>query len=459
MAMHRIPTLALVGVCLAAASASGWAKVSQAEADKLGKELTCIGAEKAGNKDGTIPAYSGKWLGVPPGLGYKGTGTPLPDPYASEKPLFVITAQNMGQYGERLTPGMKALLKKYPDSYNIPVYPSHRDFRYAEWVCKTAKENAQVGELQDEGMGVDALTGAPAFPIPKSGLELLWNSLLPVRAWKEQAVYDQAVVYPKGNIAWGRVKYDILAPVNDPTEKQRPHTTNVLSSYFLTSVLLPERQAGEIYVGKESNNFKTTPRDTWSYNPGTRRVRQAPQFGFDMPFGPGGFRTVDDDRLFNGSPERYNWRIVGKREYYIPYDAYRFDDPSRKYADILKPGHADPDAMRYELHRVWVLEATLKQGYRHQYAKRVMYLDEDTYHMVMADNYDARGQLWRVAQQNYVYAYDMKAFQARTALFYDLVSGAYLADRLSNQQNAPSLNAANFTADHFTPDAARRAGR
>jgi hypothetical protein len=451
-------TRAVLSLCLAAAAGSGWAKVGAAEADKLGGELTCVGADKSGSKDGAIPAWSGKWLGAPAGVSYKGNGAVLPDPFAAEKPLYVITAQNMAQYSDRLSAGLKALLKKYPATFRVPVYPSHRDFRYADWVCNTAKENALKASLVDEGLGVSAAGGAPPFPIPKNGLELLWDSLLPNRAWKEQAVYDQAVVYPNGNIVWGRMKYDILAPVNDPTSKARPAVDNMPQAYFLTTAILPERDAGQIYVGKTYSNYKEHPNDTWSYNPGTRRLRQAPQFGFDTPFGPGGFRTVDDDRLFNGSPERYDWHIVGKRELVIPYDGYKFDDPAKKYKDFLKPGHVDPDMMRYELHRVWVLEGTLKPGYRHQYAKRDFYLDEDSYHIVMADSYDARGQLWRVALQNYAYAYDMKAFQARTALYHDLVSGAYLADRLVNEQKPAVLNASNFTPDHFTPDAARQAG-
>ncbi|MFD2272741.1 DUF1329 domain-containing protein [Undibacterium arcticum] len=153
-------------------------------------------------------------------------------------------------------------------------------------------------------------------------------------------------------------------------------------------------------VGHEFYNYAKS-RQAWQYNPGTRRVRQMPEFGFDMPQGPGGFRTVDDDRLFNGSPERYNWKIVGKKEAYIPYNAYRLNDPKVKYSELLKRGHVNPAYMRYELHRVWVLEGALKEGYRHLYAKRVMYLDEDTWHPVISDNYDARGQLWRVGMVNY----------------------------------------------------------
>lgn len=451
--------LALVAVAAVGINTpAAWAKVSAEEAATLGKELTCIGAEKAGNKDGTIPAYSGKWLGIPAGVNTKGSAGHDPDPYASEKPLFEITAKNMEQYAERLSEGEKAMFKKYPDSFRMPVYPSHRDFRYANWICDAARQNALSAEVTEGGDGISAFAGAIPFPIPKSGLELLRNTTLPARAWKETATYDQAVVYPNSDIAWGRVFYRILAEPNDPGKKPRDKTEGV-QAYANVVTLLPERNKGEIIISADYYNYKREPRQAWQYNPGTRRVRQLPAFGFDMPQGPGGFRTVDDDRLFNGSGERYNWKIVGKREVYIPYDTYRLNDPKVKYSDLLKPGHINPAYTRYELHRVWLLEGSLKEGYRHQYAKRVMYLDEDTWHAVMSDNYDARGQLWRVGIVNYYYAYQMEAFQAGVAVFHDLASGTYMADRLiSEQPNGVVLNSGDLKPDDFTPDAARRAG-
>lgn len=434
------------------------AKVSAEEAAKLGKELTCVGAEKAANKDGSIPAYSGKWLGTPDGVSATGAGGHVPDPYANEKPLFEITAKNVEQYAERLSEGEKALLKRYPDSFRIPVYPSHRDFRYPNWLCDAAKQNALSAEVTEDEEGVSALTGAIPFPIPKTGLELLRNATLPARAWKEIATYDQAVVYPNNDIAWGRVSYRILSVANDPTKNPRDKTVGV-SAYANVATLLPERNKGEIIVSADYYNYKREPRQAWMYSPGTRRVRQLPEFGFDMPQGPGGFRTVDDDRLFNGSAERYKWKIVGKKEMYIPYDAYRLNDPKVKYSELLKTGHVNPAYMRYELHRVWVLEGSLKAGYRHQYSKRVMYMDEDTWHAVISDNYDTRGQLWRVGMINYYYAPKMEAFHAGVAVYHDLVSGAYMADRLLNEQpKGVLLNSGNLTPDDFTPDAVRRTG-
>jgi hypothetical protein len=436
-----------------------WAKVPTAEAERLGKDLTCMGAEKAANKDGSIPEYSGKWQGTPPGVDFKGPGHPYPDPYASEKPLYTVTAQNMAQYADKLSEGQKAMLQKYAQAYRIPVYQSHRDFRMPDWVCASSKENALKAELVDGNNGVKGVRGAAPFPVPKSGDELLLNLTYPFRVSQESATYDQAVVYPNGNIAWGRNYYRILNPAADPASQ--PRTTDGVSALANVKTLLPERNKGEVIVSTDTYNFKAVPRNAYQYNPGTRRVRQMPEFGFDMPFGPGGFRTIDDDRLFNGSPERYDWKLIGKREMLIPYDGYRLDDPQIKYADLLKTNTINPDYMRYELHRVWVVEATLKEGFRHQYAKRVIYLDEDTWQPVMADSYDARGQLWRVGLVSMHYLYDAGAFGARVTLYHDLSSGAYMADRMINEvEQQPLYNeAAKLKSDMFTPEFARSEGR
>jgi hypothetical protein len=443
---------------LALAAPLAWAKVPAAEAEHLGKDLTCMGAEKAASQDGAVPEWTGKWLGKPQSVDFGGPGSSYADPYAAEKPLYVVNAQNMAQYAAKLSDGEKALLQKYPQSYSIPVYPSHRDFRLPDWICARTKENALNAETVDGANGLKGVRGGVPFPIPKSGDEALLNLTYPPRVFQEKAIYDQAVVYPNGNIAWGRNGYLILSPVTDP---KAPKASEGVSSQANVTTLLPERNKGEVIVSTDTYNFKTGPRQAWQYSPGTRRVRQLPAFGFDMPFGPGGFRTVDDDRLFNGSPERYDWKLVGKREVLIPYDNYKLDDTRLKYADMLKPSHINPDLVRFEAHRVWVVEATLKQGFRHQYAKRVFYVDEDTWQPVMADNYDAHGQLWRVGMIATTYFYDAEVFGARVTLYHDLISGAYMADRLINEQKQQPLynNAGGLTPDMFTPDYARSQGK
>lgn len=452
-------TLLAAGAILQASLLSAPATAATPEELKaLGTTHTCTGALKAGNHDGTIPAWSGKWLGVPEHVDFKGTGNHPVDAYPNEKPLFVITAGNLAQYADKLSAGQKALFAKYPETFQMPVYPSHRDFRFPDNVCNVTRQNAQTAKLTDDGEGVEAITGGILFPFPKNGLELLWtSSIFTYRPWTEELTSDNAYVLTDGSINWGRVKSRNLAPHLKPGTNGK---TEGQSSYYLNETLLPVRDRGEINTGMEFWNHEAEPRQSWRYDPGTRRVRQSPEYGYDMSFpGTGGSITVDEVRIFNGSPQRYNWKIVGQKEMYIPYNTYRLHSDKISYDDLLPPGHANPEHMRYELHRVWVLEGNLKGNYRHIYGKRHMYIDTDTLFMVMADNYDARGGLWRTSMVNYFYAYEAQTWQAGVGFYHDLQSGSYLAFNLVNERpKAYTLNKGTLTDREFGPQAARRAG-
>jgi hypothetical protein len=441
----------------AAFAAISFAKMSPEDIAKLNGPLTPMGAERAGNADGTIPAWTGKWYGAPPGVDYK-AGQRYPDPYANEKPLFTITAQNLQQYADKLTDGEKALFKKYPDTFKMVVYPSHRDFRYSEDVYRDIRTFGADTTMTPDQNGLKDFPPVAPFPVPKAGVEAMWNLRFASLLECESATYDQAVVYPDGNIAWGKVAYDIYGPRGaDPFPSKDPL---INKTFARVQTELPLSDRGTIITSYDMwNQEGSDTRRAWEYNPGTRRVRQMPEYGFDQPIGPGGFRTVDDDRLFNGSGERYDWKIVGKREVYIPYDNYKLMDPSIKYTDLLTKGHENMQYERFELHRVWVLQATLKSGFRHEYAKRVLYLDEDTWNAVAADNYDARGTLWRTNLAPTLYAYDAKSFYSTAVFYHDLISGAYYADRMVNQEAMPVLTPTSKMSEaYFSPDAIRGAG-
>ena len=456
--MKATMTLIPVAVSLLMAG-SALAKVPAADADKLGKELTCVGAEKAGTKDG-VPEFTGKWLGTPPGVQYKEhVGQHPVDPYASEKPILTITAENQAQYAAKLSDGQKALFAKFPKTFRMDVYPGHRDFRLPDSACESAKKNALSAEIADGGLSIKgAVRGAIPFPIPKNGQEALMNNMFPNRAFNEDKTTDFANVLSDGAISWGRQRNKNLDFGNMPAEVGKPLEGTMANS--LTATLLPEREKGGVSVSSEPVNFAKDKRLAWSYDPGTRRVRQLPEYGFDQPLGgSGGKMTIDSDRLFNGSPERYNWKLLGKREMYVPANSYKLHAKTVKYADLLKPGVPNADYIRWELHRVWAVEGTLKEGYRHLYGKRVIFLDEDTGQAVMSDMYDARGSLWQYAFLNYYYGFDIKAFQAGTAFYFDLNSGGYIAYNLFQERpNGPILNKGDLSPAMFTPEAARNAG-
>jgi hypothetical protein len=448
-------TAGVFALCIWAVSLPAAAKVSADKAQELdGPKYTCMGAERAGSNSG-VAEYTGKFMGTWPGQSKKQGFEP--GPYADEKPLFTITAQNMDQYADRMTEGQKALLKKYPQAYRMNVYPSHRDFRFQDWVCDTVKKNAVSSEIIDNGLGVTGTSGAIPFPFPTSGLEAIWNVINPHRAWTESAITDIADVYGNGDIAWGRNKFMTLNPGNHP--EKRGSFTDKVNAYFYTSYLLPARDKGFTAVGYQPNNFANAGTHSWQYLPGIRRVREAPQVGFDYPVPPGGLRTVDDDYIFNGSPERYTWKLVGKKEIYVPYHNFRMNDPAVKYKDLIKPSTVNPDYVRYELHRVWVVEGYLKDGVRHIYKKRTLYADEDSWLALWGDSYDARDQLWRTNFVAYFYSQESKAFHRGASIYHDLSSGAYEAGYLTNEagNNWWRINIP-LTPSMFTPEAAAKGG-
>lgn len=436
---------------------TAFAKVSADKAKELdGPKLTCMGAEKAGSPAGTA-AFTGKYVGTWPGI--KGKEGYEPGPFADEKPTLTITSQNMSQYGDKLTEGMKTMLTKYPQSFRMNVYPSHRDFGYPAWVCDTTKKNAVVSEVVHDGKGVTGTAGSIPFPFPASGIEAVWNTIDPFRAWTEDAVVDIADVYANGTIAWGKQHFMVLAPANDPSK--RGSYQDKINAYFYTGYMLPQRNKGFVAVGYQPNDFNNDSTQSWQYLPGIRRVREAPEVGFDYPVPPAGQRTVDDDYGFNGSPERYTWKLVGKKELYVPYDNFKINDTSLKYSDLIKPNTINPDYERYEMHRVWVIEGNLKPGVRHIYSKRILYVDEDSWLTLWADNYDARGQLYRITLINYHYSQESSSWHRGVSLYHDLTANAYEAGYLVNEEQGDKwwkINRTNITPVLFTPDAAARGG-
>ncbi|QXZ10361.1 DUF1329 domain-containing protein [Comamonas sp. Y33R10-2] len=452
----KTPLAVAVGLLVAT---SVWAKVPASEAEQLGKELTCVGAIKAGNKDGTIPEFTGKWLGAPTGVAHvQSSGKHPVDIYADEKPLFSITSENMAKYADKLSPGQKAMLQKYSKTYRIPVYAGHRDFRYPDDVCAIAKKNAVEAEVTNGGLSRTGYMGAIGFPIPKNGLEVIWNNLLPFRAYTERTLRDSANVLSDGSATWGRTENTNLDMTSAPVGRGKP--VEGVMAYTMNKTLAPQREKGGVTNSIEPVNFFKDKRLAWNYDPGTRRVRQLPEYGFDQPMaGTGGKMTIDSDRLFNGAPERYDWKLIGKQEMFIPANTLKLHQPTVKYADLLKPNHANPDFMRYELRRVWAVEGTLKEGYRHLYGKRVLFVDEDTGQAIASDMYDARGQLWQHAIINTYYSYDLNAWHAGTSFYHDMNSGSYMAYNLFQERPiGPILNKGDLTPNMFTPEAARNAG-
>ncbi len=452
--------LAVGMTALTLASAQLMAKVTPEEAERLKNDLTPVGAERAGNAEGTIPAWNPNFQ-VP--AEYKGSGNYYPNPYKNDEVLFTITAENMDEYKDKLTPGTQAMFKSYPDTFKMNIYTSRRDGRFSTLAEQEVFENATRSELIEGGNGVtNAFMGFP-FPMPKTGIEALWNQMMRVSAHSTDGKYSAMVVYRNGSRLHGRQHTLTYSPFQDVEQ----HTLESFGAdgdknpriYQVTKTLMPTRDKGTSYLVHDFINPKLKPRAAWTYIPGVRRVRRAPTINYDSPQGLGNMQTTDAFLGFNGAPDKYNWKLVGKQEIYIPYNSYDFESPELTYDDVLLQGHANPEHMRYELHRVWVVRGELKDGERHVYKTRDLFIDEDSWQTVYADHYDNRDVLWRTTHINTINAFDVPGIAGRTALYYDLISRDYMAANLLNEENGvPKYNQERKQLSYFTPNNLRKLG-
>jgi Protein of unknown function (DUF1329) len=394
--------------------------VSAEEAQKLGTTLTPMGAERAGNKDGTIPAWDGGYTKVP--AGYK-TGDPRPDPFASEKPVIVIDATNLPQHADRLAEGVQELIHKYPKTFHVNVYPTHRTAAAPQWVYDNIAKNATRATTKNGGLTLEGAYGGVPFPIPKDGYEVMWNHQL---AWAGVAVDRPSNVWVKP------VRGPAVLSATVTTYDQFPYyypdgsAAEFKGIYDLRKNILtaPAYQAGNAVLYKTPVDQFNHPQDVWQYFPGQRRVRKVPNLAYDTPnFFASGVQNFDEFNVFFGPMDRYEMKLLGKKEMYVPYNmnGWWMADPAQKITD----GHPNPDHMRFELHRVWVVEGTVIHGKRNVIVKRRFYVDEDTWQGVMGDGWDAAGSYWRLDLAFPVIVWELPGVITWTTLTYDFHTGIY----------------------------------
>jgi hypothetical protein len=447
---------ALSAVLLLALSSTAGAKVAKDQADRLlpAGDLTPMGAEKGGNKTGTIPAWNGGWTQAPPD--WKGPGTRAVDPFPQDQPQFTITAETLAKYKANLTVGQLALFAKYPQNYKMNVYQTRRTAGAPKFVYEATYKNALSATLERNGEAVtNAITGIP-FPIPGNGQEIIWNHKLRYRGQGGRRINVQAAVTESGSYALSKLREDYRIAYS--AKDIKPEDLNNVGVYFMQLVTAPPRLAGTITLVHETMDQVAEPRRAWQYNPGQRRLRRAPQVGYDNPgTASDGLRTNDQYDGYNGATDRYTWKLVGKKDIYVPYNDYRLASDKVKYADILQPLHINQDLARYELHRVWVVESNLKPGTSHIYARRTFYVDEDSWTIMAVDCYDKRGQLWRVQESHSFAVYDpgqvtqeaSGAVGPAMEAIYDLNSRRYLAMSMGNEE--PVGYEKVFPTDYFDP--------
>jgi hypothetical protein len=425
------------------------AKVTAQEAEQLKTTLTPLGGEKAGNQDGTIPAWNGGY--TTPVAGFVNGGR-RPNPFKDDKVLFTITAQNMNQYADKLSEADKALLKKYPDTYRINVYPTLRTAAAPQYVYDNTYANATRSYL--EGYNIkDAFGGIP-FPVPKTGLEVMWNSQLYYRpsAWH---FYNDAIL----GTSSGK-----LVLLNEAEAKQMmPYYREDLTldtykkdwdgEYWMLRLIPhgPPMKVGEGILGRQ--NLTASKTGSWLYMTGQRRVRRLPNGCCDTPLTTlSGVTFYDEIEVFTGSDSitRFNWKIVGKKEMYIPYNCNKIMEPRDTY-EVVHSRHLNPDYVRYELHRVWVIEATLVEGMRHQCPRSLYYMDEDTWIIALSDRYDANGELWRSGYSLPMVLPDLPGVVPLIWGFFDIKTGTWIASNLYNKYDEQFKVMPPYKDSVFTP--------
>ncbi len=442
-----------LGLALSAAmTAPLHAKVSAEEAGRLQKDLTPLGAERAANADGSIPAWEGGLIKERPAAGQERLPASYPS-VSNDKPLFTITKDNLAEYRDYLTPGQITLIEKFADSYKMPVYPTRRTGNAPDFVYEATAKNAVTATLENDGESlVDAAIGIP-FPIPKSGKEVIWNHKVRFRGEGLRRYNIQLAVQTNGAFQPYKIREDVRFHYN--FRSATAANLNNVIIYFLQFTTAPARQTGNVTLVHETMDQVKEARRAWLYNPGQRRIRRAPSVAYDNPgTGADGLRTNDQLDSFNGASDRYTWNIVGKREMFMPYNAYKLLDSTLEYDDIAQRGHLNQDLTRYERRRVWVLDSQLKEGTAHQYKRRTFYIDEDTWSILAVDIYDGRDQLWRVQEYHPIMLPWLKAVGPAGATVYDLQANRYLVMELSNEE--PMIEEVDWDIDHFSTGSVQR---
>lgn len=444
-----------------------WAKVSEEEAQKLKNELTPVGAIRAGNEKGTIPAWTGG-LTTPPEAYVPGEGSEYVNPFPEDKVLFTITSKNYKQYQDKLTEGQVALFEAYPETFKMPVYKTRRTAAYPEKIYEALFHNAKNAELEEAGNGVKNAVVTSPFPIPKNGLQAIWNHTLRFRCEALSRTYQNINVNRDGSYTLVKMYEDIILFYGLQSEKVKEQRMTMeqinpvnrlmgmtsesedaeeLLGYFKQQVLSPARLAGTALLVRESLNQVKKPRQAWTFNRGQRRVRRAPQIAYDSPgVATDGLTTIDDFDLYSGAPDRYNWTLLGKEEKYIPYNSYKIQSHETTPEKLAMPGHINPDFARYELHRVWKVRADLKEGTRHIYKTRLYYIDEDSWQIAVGQLYDKRDQLWRVPMCMSINFYNIPVQFLALHVQHDLQSRRYLGRYINQQLDwNPDLKLRDFT--------------
>jgi hypothetical protein len=455
MQSHIRYPLILAACTLALTSLATQAAVSAEEAQQLGTTLTPMGAEMAGNKDGSIPAWDLSKTVTKPLPGWKQkyprSAQPYLDPYPGEKPLYSITADNMAQYADKLDPGAVFLLKNRP-GYRMDVYPTHRSVPHPGWVYDNNKKCATTSKLVGGGLGFEGAHACVPFPIPKNGYEVMWNMITFYMPALHSLEADAYLVDSRGEKTF-LSRVDMLAVERQYWEQDRKES-RYLSREFV-EYLAPAAKAGNRDLALRALHQEREEDQQFVYTQGLRRVRLAPELKYDtVVTAYGGMYLFDELNGFTGRMDRFDFKLLGKKEMLVMYNGVKSVRAS--IDELAGKQFAKPEMVRWELHRVWVVEGTLKPGMRHSQSKKVFYIDEDSWHYSAYNAYDQNGKLIKIDYANLI-PDPILMMPVHQNVIYDLNRGVQAYGLIFEGAKAFS-SAGPYPQNTFTPEALAGSG-
>jgi hypothetical protein len=373
---------------------SASAAVTPEQAALLKTTLTPMGAERAGSADGLIPAWTGGNTTVPSSF----SGGLMPDFYASDQKVVTINAGNMAQYKDRLSVGVMAMMTKYPE-FHIDVYPTHRSAAAPQWVYDNNYQNALNAQPAAAGIrnGFTGAYGGIPFPIPdadpyQAGAEIVWNHIC---RWQGSTDSRTVASFVESHGVMTLASAYQFWEVN-PLYIQggSAATYDGYIRRFKFNFIAPPNINGQAIIEWQKTGGGDELSQVWQYLNGQGRVRKAPELTYDTPSAQtDGESNYDEYFMFNGSLTKYDWKLIGKEEIYIPYNNNKLFLSTPQDAHL--PHSLNPNDVRWELHRVWVVDGTLHSGERNIIAHRRFYIDEDTWTIALTDEWDAQGNIWK----------------------------------------------------------------
>ncbi|MGJ7547972.1 DUF1329 domain-containing protein [Pseudomonas sp. B12(2017)] len=418
---HLLVTLAVsTAMCSVQAAPQG--------AGELGSKLTPLGGEVAASSSGDIPA----WTAPGPQGGGWSYGQVRGDhwKFKDDKPLYSIDSNSVTQYTSKLSPGQLELFKKIP-GYRMDVYPTRRTCGVPDFVADNTRQNIGFAKLDSTGVALeDAHVPGIPFPLPSTGAEVMWNMKMRYRGLGVEIPKSISGISPRKGGEWLRQSSDTF--FFTPWGKKGSalfSSIGRLENATFSSYREPAALAGQAGV---QTTVAGEQASTFYYFPGQRRVRRMPSYSYDAPqIGLDNQYTVDEANVFFGAMDRFDWKLIGKQELLVPYNAFGAYDTAAKVESFAGDDSIAPQSRRYELHRVWVVEANVRQGMRHQAPKRLFYIDEDSWNPLLAVDYDKQGQIWKVREGFSIPVYEIGACDVQAQVQYNLADHRYLFDMTS----------------------------